>query len=202
MAYKYRVTLSGIKGFYRVYKMSATSTLYAFHKQMRADMEFPADQLILFKALDADGNVVARYGLFDLGDGAVDQVSVAATRAKGIVSFVYFYDVTNRKSVNVSFEEETPDKAGAPMLVDSKGPDPIDFENGYVAFEDLPADQRHLPGDGEKKKHNPLEDILGALDDELDDDDEEDEDEEDEEEEDDRDDEAVEVYDGTEELTL
>ena len=203
MAYQYRVTLSGIKGFYRVYRMSATSTLYAFHKQMRADMEFPADQLILFKGLDAEGNVVARYGLFDLGDGAADQVSMAETLKKGIVSFVYFYDVTNRKSVNISFEEDTPEKAGAPMLVDSKGPDPIDFENGYVAFEDLPADQRHLPSDsGEKKKRNPLEDILGALDD-LDDEDDEDEDDDEEDEEEERDDdEAIEVYDGTEELTL
>ena len=205
MAYIYRVTLSGIKGFYRVYKMSASSTLYAFHKQMRADMEFPADQLILFKALDAQGNVVARYGLFDLGDGAVDQVSVADTRKKGISSFIYFYDVTNRKSVIVTFEEETPEAVGAPVLTDSKGPDPIDFENGYVAFEDLPADQRHLPGDsGEKKKRNPLEDILGAIDD-LDDDEDEDEDEDDEEDDEDEDkadEEAVEVYDGTEELTL
>ena len=202
MAYQYRVTLSGIKGFFRVYRMSATSTLYAFHKQMRADMEFPADQLILFKGLDADGNVVARYGLFDLGDGAADQVTMAQTLQKGIVSFVYFYDVTNRKSVNVIFEEETPEKAGAPALVDSKGPDPIDFENGYVAFEDLPADQRHLPSESDKKRRNPLEDILGALDD-LDDEDEEDEDEDgDEEDDDDDDDEAVEVYDGTEELTL
>jgi len=209
MAYKYRVTLSGIKGFYRVYKMSASSTLYSFHKQMRADMEFPADQLILFKGLDAEGKVVARYGLFDLGDGAADQVSVAETLRKGIVSFVYFYDVTNRKSVNISFEGETPEAAGAPVLVDTKGPDPIDFENGYVAFEDLPADQRHLPGEGsEKKKRNPLEDILGALDDDLDEDDEDDEDdddeddEEDDEDEDRADEEAVEVYDGTEELTL
>ena len=45
MAFQYRVTLSGIKGFYRVYRMGESSTLYAFHKQMRADMEFPADQL-------------------------------------------------------------------------------------------------------------------------------------------------------------
>ena len=203
MAYKYRVTLSGIKGFYRVYQMSAGSTLYSFHKQMRADMEFPVDQLILFKALDADGAVVARYGLFDLGDGAADQVTMADTLKKGIVSFVYFYDVTNRKSVNVTFEEETPEKAGAPALVDSKGPDPIDFENGYVAFEDLPADQRHLPGDGSEKKRNPLEDILGSLND-LDDD-EEDEDEDDEDEDDgdeDTDPDAVEIYDGSEELTL
>ena len=201
MAFQYRVTLSGIKGFYRVYRMSERSTLYAFHKQMRSDMEFPADQLILFKGLDAEGNVVARYGLFDLGDGAADQVSVADTLKKGIVSFVYFYDVTNRKSVNVCFEEETPEPAGAPTLVDSKGPDPIDFENGYVAFEDLPADQRHLPSESDKKKRNPLEDILGALDD-LDDEDEEDEDEEEDEEDDRDDDEAIEVYDGTEELTL
>ncbi len=202
MACQYRVTLSGIKGFYRVYRMSATSTLYAFHKQMRADMEFPADQLILFKGLDAEGNVVARYGLFDLGDGAADQVSMADTLKKGIVSFVYFYDVTNRKSVNVTFEQETQEAAGAPMLIDSKGPDPIDFENGYVAFEDLPADQRHLPGDNaEKKKRNPLEGLLSALDG-LDDEDEEEEDEEEDDEEDRDDDEAIEVYDGTEELTL
>ena len=201
MAYKYRVTLSGIKGFYRVYRMSATRTLYAFHKQMRADMEFPADQLILFKGLDAEGNVVARYGLFDLGDGAADQVSMAQTLQKGIVSFVYFYDVTNRKSVNVSFEEETPEKADAPVLIDSKGPDPIDFENGYVAFEDLPADQRHLPSESDKKKRNPMEDILGALDD-LDDEDDEDEEDEEEDEDERDDDEAIEVYDGTEELTL
>jgi hypothetical protein len=90
--------------------------------------------------------------------------------------------------------------------VDTKGPDPIDFENGYVAFEDLPADQRHLPGEGsEKKKRNPLEDILGALDDDLDEDDEDDDDEDDEEDDEDEDradEEAVEVYDGTEELTL
>ena len=174
MACQYRVTLSGIKGFYRVYRMSATSTLYAFHKQMRADMEFPADQ-----------------------------VSMADTLKKGIVSFVYFYDVTNRKSVNVTFEQETQEAAGAPMLIDSKGPDPIDFENGYVAFEDLPADQRHLPGDNaEKKKRNPLEGLLSALDG-LDDEDEEDDDDEEEDDEEDRDDdEAIEVYDGTEELTL
>ena len=203
MAYQYRVTLSGIKGFYRVYKMSATSTLYSFHKQMRSDMEFPADQLILFKGLDAAGNVVARYGLFDLGDGSADRISMADTRKKGIVSFVYFYDVTNRKSVNVTFEAETPEPVGAPVLTDSKGPDPIDFENGYVAFEDLPADQRHLPGDSaEKKKRNPLEDLLGALDD-LDDEDTDDDDEEEEDDEDDMaDEDAVEVYDGSEELTL
>lgn len=198
MTYRYKVTLSGIKGFFRVYKVNADNTLYSFHKQMRSDMEFAPDQLILFKGLDGNGEVVARYGLFDLGFGAADQVTLGQTVKKGISSFVYFYDVTNRKSVNIAFEGEIPDDTKMPVLIDTKGPDPIDFENGYVAFEDLPDDQRHLPGDGsEKKKKNPLEDILGInLDEDLDDED-EDDGEEDEEE----DDETAEIYDG-EDLNL
>ena len=198
MTYKYRVTLHGIKGFFRVYKVNSENTLYTFHKQMRADMEFPADQLILFKAFDEARNVIARYGLFDLGDGAADTITMAQTVKKGITSFVYFYDVTNRKSVEIAFEGEIPDITAHPALIDTKGPDPIDFENGYIAFEDLPEDQRHLPGEKDKKKRNPLEAILGDLDDDDFDEDDEEDDEEDEEEDDDTD----EIYDGSEDVTL
>ena len=149
MVYSYKVTLTGIKGFHRIYPLSGENTLYTFHKQMRSDMEFPQDQLILFKAFDASGAVVARYGLFDLGNGAVDEITIASVVKKGIKSFVYFYDVTNKKSVNISFEGivEGASERGCPVLADIKGPNPIEFENGYVAFEDLPDRQRHLPGE-------------------------------------------------------
>lgn len=194
MSYKVRVTLSGIKGFFRVYQINGESTLYTLHKQMRSDMEFPQDQLILFKALGADGQVLARYGLFDLGDGAVDDVTMAAAVKKGIASFVYFYDVTSKKSVNVTIEEEVPGSVSSTSIIDSKGPNPIDFENGYVAFEDLPDDKRHLPGEGPEKKKSKLADIfnidLDNLDDEDDDDDEDDEDEDDE-----KDEDTEEIYD-------
>ena len=59
-----------------------------------------------------------------------------------------------------------------------KGPNPIEFENGYVAFEDLPAKERHLPGEGDDEDYD-------------------DEDEEDEEPEDD-DEEGKEIYDENE----
>ena len=150
MTLKYRVTLSGIKGFFRVYELDAETTLYTFHKQLRADLEFPQDQLILFKALDDKGGVVARYGLFDLGCGTVDNITLKQTLDAGVASFVYFYDVTSRKSVNITFEEELPDKKTPvhfPRLTDTKGPIPLEFENGYVAFEDLPPEQKHLPGE-------------------------------------------------------
>ncbi|MBQ9184569.1 MAG: hypothetical protein IJ151_01695 [Bacteroidales bacterium] len=146
MALRYRVSLAGLKGFARVYDLKATTTLYEFHKLLRSELEFPQDQLIQFKALDADGGLVARYGLFDLGSGAVDAVSVKQTVSKGIASFIYFYDVANRKSVIITYEGEVADVPGAeyPLLVETKGPVPAEFENGYVAYEDLPDDQKHL----------------------------------------------------------
>lgn len=150
MVFQLRVTLSGIKGFYRVYKVNGATTLYTLHKQLRSDLEFPQDQLIMFKALDVTGAVVGRYGLFDLGWGTADQVSLEKAIKAGTDSFVYFYDVTNRKSVNITVEGElTGEKVlpDFPVLADTKGPNPIEFENGYVAFEDLPERQRHLPGE-------------------------------------------------------
>lgn len=136
--------MAGLKGFARVYELASDMTLYDFHKMLRFELEFPQDQLIQFKGLDAGGELVARYGLFDLGKGAVDDVTFWDTVAAGIVTFVYFYDVTSRKSVLINFEgevESVPEKA-CPVLVESKGPNPIEFENGYVAYEDRPADQK------------------------------------------------------------
>lgn len=184
MSYKYRVTLSGIKGFYRVYQINGDSTLYSLHKQMRSDMEFPQDQLILFKGLDSSGNVVGRFGLFDLGDGATDDVTIAKSIKDGITSFVYFYDVTSKKSVTLTFEGEADESVDTPVIIDAKGPNPIEFENGYVAFEDLPEEKRHLPGE-DSPKRSKLEELLGiSLDeDEDEEDDEEDEDVDEEEEE-------------------
>lgn len=216
MIYSFRVTLPGIKGFFRVYHLSADNTLYSFHKQMRADMEFPQDQLILFKAFAGDGEtVIARYGLFDLGNGAVDDITIEQVVEKHIASFTYFYDVTNKKSVIISYEGvvENSTAATLPFLAEVKGPNPIEFENGYVAFEDLPDDQRHLPSESDKNRKKGLDALLEALkddssepgDDELDDSSDEEidvdiDDEEEEEEDDDED--GIMIFDGSEDLTL
>ena len=170
--------------------MSGDTTLYTFHKQMRADMEFPQDQLIMFKALDADGAVVARYGLFDLGFGTVDNVTLSDTLAAGVASFVYFYDVTNRKSVIVTFLDEVEGPSVSPRfpkITETKGPNPIEFENGYVAYEDLPDEQKIG-----FTKSSPLD--SGDLDDE----DFEDEDDDEDEEEEDDDEDGKEIFDESE----
>ena len=150
MILKYRVSLPNIKGFARIYEVKDTGSLYGLHKQMRADMDFPQDQLVLFKAFDAVGEVSARYGIFDLGSGTIDEVTFADCRKKGENKFIYFYDTTNVKSVIVTFEgegEQNRKNALYPLLVETKGPNPIEFENGYVAFEDLPDDKKKDPDD-------------------------------------------------------
>ena len=162
MILRYRVSLPGLKGFARVYELKDTTTLYSFHKQMRADMDFPQDQLVLFKAFGPDGEVSARYGVFDLGSGTIDDITAGQCRKKGEDKFIYFYDTTNVKSVIVTFEGEGEERRNVvyPLLVETKGPNPIDFENGYVAFEDLPDDKKKDPDDED------FEDDLDDVDDE------------------------------------
>ena len=186
MNYRYRVTLSGIKGFYRVYIVNGDNSLYTFHKQLRSDLEFPMDQPILFKALDAEGGVVARYALMDIGYGAVDNVTIADTIKAGVASFVYFYDIASKKNVIITLEGETAERTATPRIVETKGPVPLEFENGYVAFEDLPEERRHLPGEAR-----------GSDDDEDDEDDEDFEDEDEDEEDEDKDEEEI-LYDENE----
>ena len=150
MILRYRVSLPGLKGFARVYDVKDTTSLYSFHKQMRADMDFPQDQVVLFKAFDAAGNVAARYSVFtDFGLGTIDSVTAGECHKRGEDKFIYFYDTTNVKSVIVTFEGEGELRLNAiyPLLVESKGPNPIEFENGYVAFEDLPDDKKKDPDD-------------------------------------------------------
>lgn len=188
MIYQFRVTLPGIKGFYRIYKVNSVNTLYSFHKQLQADLEFPADQPILFKAM-AGETVLARYALVNLGFGVVDEVPVGKAIKAGAEFFEYFYDTKAKKKVIITLEAEEPgSEVSAPTLMnDMKGPLPIEFENGYVAFEDLPQEKRKLPGE-----KSALDMLLGGDDEDLDD-------EEDDEEDEDGDDETEEIYDENEE---
>jgi len=179
MILRYRVSLQGLKGFARVYEVKDSTSLYSFHKQMRADMDFPQDQVVLFKAFDKTGNVAARYSVFtDFGLGTIDDVTAGMCHKRGEDKFIYFYDTTNVKSVIITFEGEGELRKNViyPLLVESKGPNPIEFENGYVAFEDLPDDKKKDPDDDdfdddddddvEMEEDDETEEIYGDDDDE------------------------------------
>ena len=178
MILKYRVSLPGLKGFARIYEVKDSTSLYAFHKQMRADMDFPQDQVVLFKAYGKDGDVAARYSVFtDFGFGTIDNVTAGQCHKRGEDKFIYFYDNTNVKRVIITFEGEAEPRNGVlyPLLVETKGPNPTEFENGYVAFEDLPDDKKKDPDDDDfedddfeddQESDDETEEIYGDDDDE------------------------------------
>jgi hypothetical protein len=85
----------------------------------------------------------------DFGFGTIDDVSAGDCHKRGEDKFIYFYDTTNVKSVIVTFEGVGEERRNTvyPLLVETKGPNPIEFENGYVAFEDLPDDKKKDPDD-------------------------------------------------------
>ena len=164
---------------YRVYEVKGNASLYSFHKQMRADMDFPQDQVVLFKAFDKDGEVAARYSVFqDFGFGTIDSVTAEQCHKRGEDKFIYFYDTTNVKSVIITCEGTADERRNViyPLLVETKGPNPIEFENGYVAFEDLPDDKKKNPDDddfdddddvdAEEDSDDDTEEIYGEEDDE------------------------------------
>ena len=150
MTFRIRVSLPNIKGFARIYVLDGKNTLYLFHKQMLSDMEFPPDQMVLFKGFDTNGTLVARYATFDLGQGSIEHISIQHLVNEGITECVYFYDTTNKKSVIVTIEGEADGKVSVPTLIESKGPNPEAFLNGYVAFEDLPPEKQRLYNSGEE----------------------------------------------------
>jgi len=131
--------------------------------------------------------IVSSYNEVVPGHMNIDKIADAVKA--GVSSFVYFYDIASKKSVIITLEGETKEYTAAPRILESKGPVPQEFENGYVAFEDLPDSQRHLPG------QKP--DWLGELGSSSAGSDAEDEDEDDE---DDDDEDGKEVFDGTEDL--
>lgn len=172
MTYKFRISLPGLKGFARIYEVGSKNTLYQFSKQMVSDMEFPVDQVVLFKAFDAAGNLLAKYATFDLGDGSIERITIEALVKNGVTEMTYFYDTIYKRSVIITFEGEAANEVTLPTLTELKGPNPEAFLNGYVAFEDLPAEKQ-------RRLANPDDEDFD--DDDLDDEDEEEEDDEEEE---------------------
>ena len=174
---KYRVSLPGLKGFERIYELKDSNSLYSFHKRMHSDMDFPMDQIVLFKSVRPDGSAIARYSIQDLGKGTIDNVTVGACHSREEDSFVYFYDTTNKKSVLVDFVEEVAAKPGLtyPVLTGIKGPNPIEFENGYVAYEDLPEDKKNPENEDFDEDDEDIDEEDSADEEEFDEDEDEDE---------------------------
>lgn len=149
MVCHFKATLRGNKQFLREYEISGSVSLYEFHNFLVGDLAFAPDQLVIFRAADKDGVVRSEYGLFDMGDGTIDQITIDECLEKGEVLFEYVYDVFNKRSLVLEFTgkvEESP-KETYPCLVSERGTRPDQFSSEHDKDEEYHATGKPSPDD-------------------------------------------------------
>jgi len=153
MVYRFKASIPGNKIFMREYEVKGSSSLYAFHLYLQNDLGFAPDQIVLFRAIDNKGKVRREYGLFNLGDGSMDSVTVEKFSKDGFNILEYVYDMFKDRSLQleiVATEEELARRA-YPRLVAERGKNPDQFSDNYDDFEHMiePAEGDQLLAEGE-----------------------------------------------------
>lgn len=153
MVYRFKASIPGNKIFMREYEVKGSSSLYTLHLYLQNDLGFAPDQIVLFRAIDAKGKVRKEYGLFNLGDGSMDSVTVDKFYGDGFKVLEYVYDMFKERSLNleiIATEEELARRA-YPRLVAERGKNPDQFSDNYDDFEHMiePAEGDQLLSEGE-----------------------------------------------------
>ncbi|MCK9628114.1 MAG: plasmid pRiA4b ORF-3 family protein [Bacteroidales bacterium] len=139
MVYKFKASIAGNKIFMREYEIRGSMTLYSLHLFLQNDLGFAPDQMVVFRGLNSTDKVKGEYGLFDLGDGAMDSMSLEKVIAKGEIKLQYVYDIYKDKAISLellSTEEESL-RRSYPRLVAEKGRNPEQFSDNYDDFEQM-----------------------------------------------------------------
>ncbi|MCL1973749.1 MAG: hypothetical protein FWG54_02900 [Bacteroidetes bacterium] len=137
MIYRYKATLPNRKTFVRVYEIKASTTLYALHLFLQNDLSFAPDQQVFFRSVDDGGKPLNEYGLFDMGNGSMDQVSLEALHQEGVRVFHYVFDIYNGRYLMLQWEgmpEEVPRKT-YPRTVLEQGGDLDQFREEHPSLD-------------------------------------------------------------------
>ena len=174
MIYRYRATIPESKVFFRTYDVPSDMTLYGLHSFILSNLDFTPDQMVCFESYGPGGKRVAQYALFDLGNGAMDKVTLEelASREENVINYVF--DLRSGRIIHLEFlgEAEISPKLEYPCQVDGKGVNPDQFSAKYEDAEPISL--------APSRKSTSKVDDEDDFDDDEDDDDDFDEDEEEE----------------------
>jgi len=137
MIYRYKATIPQSKNFVRIYEVRASSTLYAFHLFLLNDLSFSPDQQVFFRTFNGTGNHMRECGLFDTGDGSMDQIRLETIHKKGEKNLHYVFDIFRGRYLALEFEgieEELPRKT-YPRTIMERGGDPDQFREEQVGLD-------------------------------------------------------------------
>lgn len=136
MVYKFKATIPISKIFMREYEVRPEMNLFSFNRYILNDLCFGLDQMVIFRAFDANGKMTSQYGMFDLGSGTIDNVTFADLIEKGEVHIEYCYDFRNNRIIYIDFEGEDVEnrKLTYPCVVAEKGHNPGQFSDKYEDY--------------------------------------------------------------------
>ncbi len=131
MIYRFKATFDSLKGFMRQYELRGGNTLYDFHEHIVEDLSFAPDQMVVFYSVDNKGKVLRQYGLFNMGDGSMDEITIEQLLDRKETTLLYVFDMRDKRSLRLSFmetDDELPRKS-YPRTADEKGTPPSQFVN-------------------------------------------------------------------------
>ena len=174
MIYKVKATIPYSKVFMREFAVRSDMNLFRFNRYILSELCFSTDQMVIYRAFDAKGKCTGRYGLFDLGDGSLDNITFADIVGRGQVSIEFVYNLRPERIINLVIEGEIAEepRLSYPCIVAEKGHNPSQFATKYEDY----------------LYETPVRGAKLTLEDLVDDDDDEDDEDDDEE--------GAEIYDG------
>ena len=139
MIFRFKATIAGSKTFLRVYEVKASQTLYELHEHIQNELGYAPDQMIEFRTLDKKGKQKHEYGLFDMGDGSIDNISLQALYQNDELSLLYVFDIRNNRAIRLDFMEEdegNPRKV-YPLTIEEKGSAPDQFSAKVIDDDEI-----------------------------------------------------------------
>lgn len=172
MLIKCKASIPGNKIFMREIHLDPSMSLYKFHEFISREFGFSPDQMVLFNSVSPKGDVKRTFGLFDMGDGSMDSVTIENIINHNEVGFNYIYNISMNLFIFFALEGEVEPmrRMVYPAIVAEKGSAPNQFSAQYDDYETVAT-----PSSSSSSKRRAKDD---DCDDDYDDDDYDDQDEE------------------------
>lgn len=152
--------------------LDPSMSLYKFHEFISREFGFSPDQMVLFNSVSPKGEIKRTFGLFDMGDGSMDSVTIENIINHNEVGFNYIYNISMNLFIFFALEGEVEPmrRMVYPAIVAEKGSAPNQFSAQYDDYETVAT-----PSSSSSSKRRAKDD---DCDDDYDDDDYDDQDEE------------------------
>lgn len=136
MICKYKATIPGNKVFMRVYEIDSEDTLFSLHEFLQNDLGFSPDQMVLFTATDKSGKTVKKFGLFDMGDGSMDKITLDSLISGDMPVIRYVFNLMKNLFIELAFisRSEYDPRRDYPRTIIEKGMNPDQFSEVYEDY--------------------------------------------------------------------